>query len=46
MSIPRAVSTGNGAAKRMGRPNKLTTDTARVVKDVLKLQGVRRLRGG
>jgi hypothetical protein len=46
MSVPRAVSTGNGAAKRMGRPNKLTTDTARVVKDVLKLQGVRRLRGG
>lgn len=46
MSVPRAVSTGNGAVKRRGRPNKLTTDTARVVKDVLKLQGIRRLRGG
>jgi len=38
MSIPRAVSTGNGAAARKGRPRKLTTDTARLVKDVVRLQ--------
>ena len=38
MSIPRAVMTGNGAAARRGRPRKLTTDTARLVKDVVKLR--------
>jgi hypothetical protein len=39
MSIPRAVMTGNGAAARRGRPRKLTTDTARLVKDVQRLRG-------
>ena len=38
MSIPRVVMTGNGAAARKGRPRKLTTDTARLVKDVVKLR--------
>ncbi len=33
--IHRAVSTGNGAAARRGRPCKLTTVTACLVKDVI-----------
>ena len=39
MSIPRAVMTGNGAVARRGRPRTLTSDTARLVKDVQRLRG-------
>ena len=39
MSIPRAVSTGNGAVARRGRPRTLTSDTARLVRDVQRLRG-------